>query len=118
MRRARGFLIILCIVSCQAWAQQGGGADDVRKGHELAIAVCANCHVAAPDQLERPILRPPAPSFAAIAARKTTTADSVEAFLTTTHKGLDNPKGMPNPMLLDSQVKQVAAYLMSLRKNP
>ena len=118
MRIAQASLIVLCVTSCQAWAQEGGGADDIRKGRELAILVCANCHVAAPDQPYRPILQPPAPSFDSIAQRKNITADSVQVFLTTTHRGLDNPKGMPNPELLDSQVKQVAAYLLSLRKAP
>jgi hypothetical protein len=32
-------------------------------------------------------------------------------------EGLDNPRGMPNPELLDDQVQQVATYLLSLRKN-
>ena len=43
-------------------------------------------------------------------------ADWLENFITTTHRGLDNPSGMPNPSLLDYQVKQVTAYLLSLRK--
>jgi mono/diheme cytochrome c family protein len=94
------------------------GTGDVKKGHDLAVMVCANCHVAAPDQRFEPILKPPASSFQAIAQRKTTTVESVEAFLTSTHKGLDNPKGMPNPLLLDSQVKDVAAYLLSLKQKP
>ena len=36
--------------------------------------------------------------------------------MTTTHRGLDNPNGMPNAELLDYQVRQVTAYLLSLRK--
>jgi hypothetical protein len=38
------------------------------------------------------------------------------AVMTTTHRGLDNPSGMPNPSLLDYQVKEVTVYLLSLRK--
>jgi cytochrome c1 len=62
------------------------------------------------------ILRPPAPSFESIAQRSSITADSVQTFLNTTHRDIGNPKGMPNPQLLDYQIKQIAAYLMSLRK--
>jgi cytochrome c1 len=36
--------------------------------------------------------------------------------VTTTHRGLDEPNGMPNPYLVDYQIKQVIAYMMSLRK--
>jgi mono/diheme cytochrome c family protein len=71
--------------------------NDVQQGHRLARLVCAACHVAAPDQQFEPILRPPAPSFESIAQR--------------------SPQGMPNPQLLDDQVKQLAAYLLSLPKH-
>ena len=116
MRMASVWLLALYLVACPAWGQEG--ADDVRKGRELAVRICANCHVTARDQPYKPILRPPAPSFEAIAQRNTTNANSIQIFLTTTHRGLDNPKGMPNPELLDYQVKQVTAYLLSLRKKP
>jgi hypothetical protein len=42
----------------------------------------------------------------------------VQKSLNTTHKDIGNPKGMPNPQLLDYQIEQVAAYLLSLRKHP
>ncbi len=93
-------------------------SDDVLAGHRLAIIVCANCHVAASDQPNNPILRPPAPSFASIAQRKYVTAEWLQNYMKTTHRGLDNPNGMPNPELLASQVKQVSVYLLSLRKSP
>ena len=44
------------------------------------------------------------------------TEESLEKFITAAHRGLDNPKGMPNPDLAAYQIKQVAAYIMSLRK--
>ncbi len=91
-------------------------AADVRAGHALAISVCAVCHLAAPDQRSQPMLKPPAPPFAKIMERKDVTAVSLRTFLVTTHRGLDKPKGMPNPRLADFQVKQAVAYLMSLRK--
>lgn len=118
MRIVPVWLVALYVAACPAWGQEDGSADDVRKGRELAVRICGNCHVAARDQPFRPILQPPARSFESIAQRKTINADSVLTFLTTTHRGLDNPKGMPNPELLEYQVRQVTAYLLSLRKNP
>jgi mono/diheme cytochrome c family protein len=91
-------------------------ADDVQKGHFLASMICAVCHVAAPDQPHRPIMRPPAPSFASIVQEKQFDAESLTQFMKTTHRGLDNPQGMPNPELMDYQIKEIVAYFMSLYK--
>jgi mono/diheme cytochrome c family protein len=110
-------LLLVCYwQASSALGQTGLNSDDVRKGHYLALLVCANCHVAAPDQPNEPILRQPAPSFESIAQRPSTTRQWLENFIATTHQGLDSPRGMPNPRLLDNQVKQVAAYLLSLKK--
>ncbi|MGE5365832.1 MAG: c-type cytochrome [Betaproteobacteria bacterium] len=88
--------------------------DDVRKGHFLAAHICAICHVAAADQAYPPIMKPPASSFASIAQRMD--AEPLKNFMATTHRGLNNPKGMPNPQLMDYQIKQLVAYILSLRK--
>jgi cytochrome c1 len=97
-----------------------GNPVDVRQGHDLAVKVCAFCHVAAADQEILPILNPPAPSFESIAQRKTFDVDAVRNFVATTHRDISSGdlKGMPNPQLLDNQVKQVVAYLLSLREQP
>jgi hypothetical protein len=99
-----------------AWGQVSNVLDDVRKGHHLAIMLCTECHVVAPDQRYAPTRSPPAPSFESIASRSDTSVDSLRHFLTTTHQGMDNPKGMPNPNLADFQITQISAYLLSLRK--
>jgi hypothetical protein len=88
--------------------------EDVQKGHFLATMICGICHLAAPDQPAEPIMRPPAPSFASIVQYKTFDAESLTHFLTTTHRGLDNPQGMSNPDLMDYQIKQIVAYFLSL----
>ena len=108
--------VVFCTIGGSAWAQEGSSADDARKGHQLAAMLCGTCHVAAADQPFEPILQPPAPAFTSIAQRKDITPDWLQNFLSTTHRGLDNPKGMPNPYLTDYQIKQVIAYLMTLRK--
>jgi cytochrome c1 len=108
--------VAVYVAGFPARAQEGNTANEVNKGHELAAIVCSNCHLAAADQRFPPILNPPAPSFTSIAQRKDVTAESLAKFITTTHRGLDNPSGMPNPSLADYQVKEVVAYLLSLRK--
>ncbi len=111
------FIIVLLItLTYPSLGQESPNLDELRAGHKLAIDVCANCHVAAPDQPDKPILRPPAPSFESIAQRESVNADWLQNYLKTTHRGLDNPKGMPNLGLVDFQIKQVANYLLSLRK--
>jgi hypothetical protein len=117
IRIGLGGLLAISICAGTAWSQESGNiSDEVQKGHHLAAIICSNCHVAGPDQSIEPILRPAAPSFESIAQRSTISADAIRTFLTTTHRDVGNPKGMPNPQLLDFQVEQVAAYLLSLRK--
>ena len=118
MRKALFVLLTFFVTAEPAWVQEKTDSNEVSAGHRLAILICANCHVAAQDQPNDPILRPPAESFVSIAQRKSVNADWLQSYLKTTHRGLDSPKGMPNPNLSDSQVRQVAAYILGLRKNP
>ena len=115
MRTMLTALLVFGLAVCAASGEEGT-AEDVRQGHQLAVLLCANCHVAAPDQPFMPILHPPAPSFESIVQSKDFNVAALEKFITTTHRGLDNPNGMPNPYLMEYQVKQVIAFLLSLRK--
>jgi hypothetical protein len=114
--RALTLLVVLSALVGAAWAQAPSGVEDLEQGRHLAILICANCHVVAPEQIIEPILRPPAPSFESIAQRSTTNLETLRNFLITTHRDSANRKGMPNPELLDYQIGQVTAYLLSLRK--
>jgi mono/diheme cytochrome c family protein len=116
MRTASTCFVAFWVTVCSAWGQESDKAGDIRQGHRLAVMLCARCHLAAPDQRQTPDLNPPAPSFASIAQRKDIDSDTLKNFLTTTHRGLDNPKGMPDLSLANSQVKQVVTYILSLRK--
>jgi len=109
-------LVFILFFIGRTLGQPAPNAEDVQKGHELAIHLCAICHVAAPDQPAQPIMKPPAPSFASIVRKKTFDAESLTQFMKTTHRGLDNPVGMPNPDLMDYQIKQIVAYFLSLYK--
>jgi len=120
MRLMLTSLAFVLFFSSSTWGQAATppNAEDVQKGYTLATRVCAVCHIAAPDQPSRPMLSPPAPSFASIVRQKTFDAQSLTHFLTTTHRGLDNPKGMPNPELADFQIKEIVAYFLSLYNAP
>ena len=97
-----------------ALAQQAV-SDDVQKGHYLSVLMCSNCHVVSSDQSIEPALQPPAPSFESIAQRSSTSSEALSTFLTTTHRNIGNSAGMPNPALRDFQMRQVEAYVLSLR---
>jgi cytochrome c553 len=116
MRTASTGILALSLAASSAWCQQSNTAEDVSEGHHLAVEICAFCHLAAPDQRAQPILHPPAPPFAAIMQRKDIGSESLTDFMKKTHRGLDEPNGMPNPNLADYQIKQVVAYLLSLQK--
>lgn len=119
-------LVMTCVVASalfavsfavSASAAEPAAADDARAGRALSLKLCTPCHVVSPDQELPPILRPPAPSFRAIANRPTTTDDSLRRFLTHTHASLRDVSGMPNPQLTEDQVREAAAFIMSLRKS-
>jgi mono/diheme cytochrome c family protein len=103
------------LVGLAAHAQDTSSGADVRAGRALSLQVCTTCHVVLPDQDMVPILRPPAPSFRSIANQRGTTEESVRRFLTETHTRLSRPGSMPSPGLTEDQVREVAAFLMSLR---
>ncbi len=117
-RGAPILLAAFCVLASPSWSQDSSAADDVQQGHRLANLVCSNCHMATPDQAFEPVLRPPAASFASIAQRNTVTAESIRKLLATTHRDIGSPNGMPDPQLLDFQIRQVTAYLLTLRKQP
>jgi mono/diheme cytochrome c family protein len=84
-------------------------------GRNFALRVCSACHVVGPDQHFAPILKHPAPSFVSIAGRPQVTADSLRDFINSRHQDIAEPGEMPNPSLLDYQVDQVVAYIISLK---
>jgi mono/diheme cytochrome c family protein len=106
--------VILFAASGPAEAQDAR-ADLAAAGHGLALKICSACHVAASDQAEAPLLKPPAPSFAEIAAREGTTAASLRNFLANPHAQSRLTSKMPSFLLSASQINEVVAYLLSLK---
>lgn len=88
----------------------GAAAEDVTRGSELAHSLCAQCHLN-PGQGEK---RGPmgVPGFAAVANRPLQTVEGVIEWLQSV------PPMMPNHHLTQDEMYALAAYIMSLRKQP
>ena len=99
MRKAIAILLALLPIPAAAQAPEGGGA--------LAQRWCMACHV-----IER---EPPSaaaigiPSFPAIAAKPGTTAESLDAFLSSGHTR------MPDFSLSRNERRALITYILSLR---
>jgi len=63
MRTASTCFVAFWLTLCSAWGQESDKAEDVRQGHQLAVMLCAKCHLAAPDQRLTPDLNPRAVVF-------------------------------------------------------
>jgi len=89
---------------------------ELARGEHIARLICSACHVVAVDQEFPPLLNQPTPSFAQIANRPETTAQSLQRFVTTTHWNAGElPLTMPNPMISKADAQAVARYIVSLR---
>ena len=94
---------------------QPSKADPIAAGRDIALKICASCHVVANDQETAPLLKPPAPSFAEIAARPTTNEASLRDFLGKPHGEARRASKMPAFTLGELQIAPLVAYIESLR---
>jgi mono/diheme cytochrome c family protein len=83
-------------------------AQNVESGKEFAQVSCSGCHRIAGEEAKT--RSDAVPSFSSIAQMKSTTAISLAAFLTTPHAN------MPNLVLSRTEIRDVSAYILSLRK--
>ena len=81
-------------------------AQDVENGRRLSVRWCSECHAIEPEEGKggRTI------SFAAIAGRKDITSNMIASFLLMPHAT------MPNPPLTRKDARDIAAYLMEMKK--
>jgi mono/diheme cytochrome c family protein len=93
----------------------GQEARAVAEGREIALKVCAICHVVTEDQAQPPTLKPPAPAFAEIAARPNVTEAFLRDFLMKPHGEARSLSAMPGFLMPSHQADAVIAYLMSLK---
>ena len=93
-------LAIFC-ASNVAWAQ------NVTEGARIACQWCSGCH-----RVDNESPASADSSFAAVAHMSSTTASSLAVFLTTPHPN------MPDYSLSWQEIRDVSAYILSLRKLP
>ena len=100
MRRMMAIVLALVLLMFPAAAQDTG------VGGRIAVRWCMACHVVEPNP---PTATDSAPSFKAIAARPSTTADSLDRYLSTGHTL------MPDFSLSSQERNALIAYILSLR---
>ncbi len=85
MRRSAvaAFALILAFTALRP--ALGQEAQKVADGREIALKVCAICHVVTEDQAVPPTMKPPAPRFAEIAARPSVNEAFLRDFLLKPH---------------------------------
>jgi mono/diheme cytochrome c family protein len=98
-------LKILVAVSCLG-AGQARAQDE---GRVIAEKWCAGCHAVGPIA-GKTASDGGAPSFYDVAQMKSTTAPALTVFLSTPHGG------MPDYSLTRQEIRDVSAYILSLRK--
>jgi mono/diheme cytochrome c family protein len=86
----------------------------VDAGREVALHACTGCHVVASDQPFKPVYPKPLPDFRTIANKPNSTATSLQHFLTSL-PAVPKRSQMPNLLLSSEDLRDVSAYIMSLR---
>ncbi len=103
------------MMQTSASAQAVANGDEIRKGHHLAVMLCADCHVVASDQTYATDLKS---SRAVFCLDSPTHRHNGKVLTCKTHHGLDNPKSMSAPMLADFQIAAITAYRSICESNP
>jgi hypothetical protein len=117
---ARGWLTLCAVWSIGSCCARA--SDETCKvsrfGVDIAQQVCGTCHIVAKNQNIAPVLKEPTPSFFDIAARPSTNAQSLHAFIATTHWDRKTfPMTMPRLRLSPEQIDAVTCYILSLRQS-
>ena len=86
---------------------QSAMAQDIEAGKKIAQTWCAGCHQVGPVPQRANDVVPP---FAAVAASKGMTTTALAVFLSTPHTS------MPDYSLSRQQIRDVSAYIMSLKR--
>jgi len=123
--KTRELAVFAVAVAAAAWAinaaqaQPKPVAGNVEAGRALALLACTGCHVVAPNQPFKPIYTGPPrpPDFKEIANGPGATAPYLEHHLETLPAVPENSH-MPNPVLSSQEVRDVVAFIISLRDNP
>jgi mono/diheme cytochrome c family protein len=125
----RVFFVLTVIIAAAAWAlavhmqaahaQTKPAAGDPAAGRSLALRACTGCHIVAPDQPFKPVFTGPPhpPDFKDIANAPNVTAAALQRHLASLPAVPQRP-GMANPVLTSAQLRDVSAFIVSLREKP
>jgi cytochrome c2 len=105
MSRSSLIIAILMAITSTSYGQSGLG--DSSQGHELARAVCAECHRVEKGQKSRKLSF--AKAFQEIANNPARSELSLRVFLRSPHRN------MPNLVLSEAETDNLIAYILSLK---
>ncbi len=119
---ARRYAASATIAVSAAWAAPAATAQmkspegDAAAGRDMALLACTGCHVVAPNQPFKPINTGPPrpPDFKEIANRPNVTTAMLQRHLATLPTVPENSH-MPNLMLSNEELRDVVAFIVSLR---
>jgi len=121
---SRGVAILAAVAACTAFAATATYAQNkpvdgsAAAGRDLALQACTGCHVVASDQPYPPIYkgkgRPP--EFREIANRPNVSAAWLHNYLASLPV-IPKTGQMANPDLSEEDVRDVSAFIMTLRDN-
>jgi mono/diheme cytochrome c family protein len=97
--------LFLLAAPVTAFSQEIG---DAELGHQYAEEVCSPCHAVNAHQIDSPVEQ--APPFQIVADTPGMTANALTAWLQTSHPT------MPNIILTDEEMRNVIAYILSLKR--
>lgn len=106
---AIALLTVGTISEIKADALSSSSSFDVAEGATLAHTLCINCHVV---EANGPLVRTDrVPSFTWVAQQPGSTTETITGWLSTSHER------MPDFTLTRSEIRQLTAYILSLRKH-
>ena len=108
MRLRNTFAILgLCMLSGIGLTEAQPVSGDAKRGQELSQRVCSGCHSVSPDSAAT--INADVPTFAAIAGKPDTTAEHLAGRIIVPHPP------MPNVQLTVAEMRDIIAYILSLR---
>jgi cytochrome c len=103
-------IVFLWAMAAAGPASAQTGLADAKRGQELAARLCSGCHIVTPGSAST--ANPDIPTFAAIAGRADTTPERLAGRIIIPHPP------MPNTQLTMPEIRDIIAYIMSLKASP
>lgn len=100
-------LMAFCWITLAGPAAAQMSTADTKRGRELAERLCSGCHIVAPNSAKT--ANPDVPSFSAVARRPGATAERLAGRIIVPHPA------MPNTQLTVAEMRDIVAYILTLR---